>query len=281
MKQIIITLWVLVLIMDFDLKAQKLAMNLSSNHNDSENTSTNKLSIIHNNAFQQGEQLKYLVYYGWIDAGTAELKITKNSYSLSGRQCYRVMAYGRSLGFTDWVYKVRDTLETYIDKDYIIPWKFVRNVKEGNYSHYNIVDFDHYQNKAYSKKTGEHSVPDNIQDIVSAYYYARCALFNDNLSPGDTIFINTFFDDKIYTLAAYYEGKETVKMDLGEIKCLKLKPMAEEGRMFKTKDSITIWVSDDENHIPVRVESEILVGSVKFDLIEYTGLKNPLSIVKN
>lgn len=269
-----------ILVIISGINAQKLALNLNSHNKDSGNNTVKKLDTVNNTAFKSGEYLKYLVYYGWIDAGEAELIIEDKSSVVSGRTCYHVIAQGRSLGITDWVYKVRDKYETYIDQDYMLPWKFVRSVREGGYKHYNEVDFDHYNNKATSKITGVHAVPDNIQDVVSAFYYARCAVFNDKMNIGDTIVINTFFDDQLYSLAARYLGKESVETDLGEFNCLKFNPMVQEGRMFKAKESIILWISDDGNYIPVRVESEILVGSVKFDLVEYSGLKNKLSLEK-
>ena len=75
-------------------------------------------------------------------------------------------------------------------------------------------------------------------------------------------------------------GREVLKSDIGKIRCIKLRPQLIVDRVFKDADDMTLWVTDDENKIPVRVQSNLRVGSLKVDLIEYSGLKNSLALVK-
>lgn len=234
------------------------------------------LRRINNEAFAEGEFLKYKVHYGWITAGDATLEVQKENYNIAGRNCFRVIARGRSLGLTDILYKVRDTYESYIDKDAIIPWKSVRDIREGSYTQYDEVTYDHSTDSVSSKLFGKKQMTDNIQDLLSAFYFARTYVFA-NGKPGDTLIIKTFFDGELFPIVVLYVGKETVETGLGIFKCLKLIPLVEEGRVFKSKEDVRIWVTDDKNFIPVRIQSDIIVGSVKFDLVEYSGLKNKLN----
>ena len=78
-----------------------------------------------------------------------------------------------------------------------------------------------------------------------------------------------------------FVGKENISTKFGTFRCLKFHPQLLEGRVFKNKEDMTLWVSDDENKIPIRAEAKILVGSVKMDIKGFSGLANePLSLLK-
>ncbi|MBL4654812.1 MAG: DUF3108 domain-containing protein, partial [Bacteroidia bacterium] len=90
-----------------------------------------------------------------------------------------------------------------------------------------------------------------------------------------------YFTDEIFPVYAKYLGKTTIKTGLGKFRCLKLMPLVQEGRVFEEQDGIIAYISDDLNYIPIRIESELWLGSFKFDLVEYSGLKNSLAFVKD
>ena len=76
-----------------------------------------------------------------------------------------------------------------------------------------------------------------------------------------------------------FVGRERLTTKLGTFSCLKFKPLLQVGRVFKAKEEMSIWFTDDKNHIPVRLESKISVGSIQIDLMEYSGLNNPIAKV--
>lgn len=229
-----------------------------------ENVQLNEIS-----AFKSGETLKYRLHYGFIDGGLAFLNIEEKT--LNGRKVFHAKAFARTAGIADKLFNVRDLYECYFDAQTCTPLKSVRNITEGKYKLYNEVDYFVAEKKAHSQKTGEHKVPENIQDFVSAFYFARNTLFS-NIKTGDIITINTFFDDKIYPLKIRYRGIETISCNYGKIKCMKFSPEVEPGRVFDTKDDLDIWISADINKVPVRIQMNLAVGSVKCDLVESTGL---------
>ena len=237
--------------------------------------SNDSLRKINNEAFSEGEFLKYRIHYGWITAGEATLEIQKENYEVNDRNCFRMIAKGRSQGITDVLYKVRDKYESYVDKESIIPLKSIRDIREGDYKSYDEITYNPFTDTITSQLYGKKQMPDNIQDLLSAFYFARCYVFA-NAKPGDTLVINTFFDGELFPMVVRYAGKEKVETDLGIFNCLKLFPLVEEGRVFKSKEDVRIWVTDDKSFIPVRIQSDIIVGSVKFDLVEYSGLRNRL-----
>ena len=68
-----------------------------------------------------------------------------------------------------------------------------------------------------------------------------------------------------------------IKTKFGKVKCLVLRPVLQKGRVFKDEESMTIYVTDDANKIPILIQSELLVGSIKIELADYEGLRNPVS----
>lgn len=237
-----------------------------------------KLRKVVNKAFATGEVLEYRVHYGIIDAGTAKLEVGPELKTIGGRPCYRVIGTGRSVGAFDWFFKVRDHYESYIDSESILPWLFIRKIDEGGYKKNQNVSFNHFKGTATSEKKTI-TTPSHVQDLVSAFYYARTLDF-DNAQPGDTFLIHTYLDDEVFPLVIKYEGKSTLKTKLGKIRCIAFKPYLLEGRVFKEKEGMTIWVSDDKNRIPVRAQADILVGSIKMDITSYKNLANPVALVK-
>lgn len=233
------------------------------------------LRIVRNNAFRYGEKLEYRVHYGIITAGETIFEVKKSPYVLNGRNCYHVVGTGRSLGAFNWFFKVRDTYETYIDEKSMLPWKFIRDVYEGGFTIYDNVKFYHYKNKLTSMG-GTFDVPAGIQDVLSAIYYFRTVDYS-KYKPYDKFPVSVFIDDKVYNLKVIYLGKEIITTELGKFRCLKFKPDLVAGTIFKEDAKMYIWVTDDENKIPLRIESEVLVGSIKADIRAISGVRNKLT----
>ena len=232
-----------------------------------------KCGII-NNSFAAREVLKYDVGYKmgwiWISAGVVDFKIEEGN--MFNKACYHITGFGKTHKSYDWFFKVRDKYETYIDKQTMLPLKFIRDVNEGGYKIYNDVTFDRENNKVTSVK-GTFDVPECTHDVLSAIYYSRCINFN-SYTKNDTIPLTLFLDNKVYKSYIRYLGKETVKTDFGKVRCVKFKPLLIEGTIFEGGESMVVWATDDENRIPVLIESPILVGSIKAELKSYSNLRN-------
>jgi hypothetical protein len=234
------------------------------------------LRKINNEAFKPGEMLKFRIHYGIVDAGEATLEVKEEVKNFGGRECYHMVGNGRSVGAFDWFFKVRDRYESVVDKEALIPWLFIRRVNEGGYIINQNVSFNHFTDSAKSEKATI-AVPDNTQDLISSFYYARTIDFS-NAKEGDIFPIIGYLDDEVFPLNLKYLGKEMIKSKKGTFRCLKLRPMLQEGRVFKDQEDMTIWVSDDKNKIPVRVQTDIMVGSIKMDLVDFSNLANTPAI---
>lgn len=232
---------------------------------------------IKNISFQEGEKLYFKVFYNmgsiWIGAGLATFNTTLEE--MNGKKVYHITGDGSTLKSYEWFYKVRDRYETYIDAETMLPAKFVRNVNEGGYKIYNNVTFNQNIGQAVSTN-GVFKTPTCIQDVLSAIYYARNIDYN-KYKPGDKIPFTMFLDDQVYNLYIRYVGKERITTKYGTFNTIKISPLLIQGTIFKGGEKMMVWVSDDNNHIPVRVDSPILVGSVKVDMVGYEKLRNPFT----
>jgi len=232
---------------------------------------------IRNTAFSANEVLVNNVFYSviglYVNAGTATF--TTRLEHLDGKPVYHVIGAGNSNSSYDWIFKVRDRYETYFDTTYLLPIKFIRNVDEGGYKKHEDVTFNRQNNTA-TTTSGVFKVPNGVQDVLSSIYYARNIDFS-RYKIDDKIPFSMFLDNQVYNLYIRYLGKETVKTRYGKFHAIKFKPLLVKGTIFEGGEKMTVWVSDDRNHIPLRVESPIAVGSIKVDMMQYRNLRYPLS----
>lgn len=251
-------------------------------------TSASSLTTTTKKAFARGEKVTYRVHYGVIDAGEATIEVKNEVKVVGGRNTYHVVGTGKSLGAFNYFYKVNDRYETFIDEEKLYPWLFIRRVNEGGFIINQDYVFNQNKNLVKYTRTGTDqkangtkvvTTKPGMHDIISATYYARNKDMS-KLKVGDKINVTTFFDEEEWPLAFKFLGKETIKTKYGKIACLKFTPMVQKGRVFKEQEEMILWISDDANHLPIRLEAKILVGSVKMDIKEYSGLATPLTIIK-
>ncbi len=232
---------------------------------------------LHNLAFTEDENISFQIFYSvvgiYVNAGTANFSL--NPEMVNNRPSYHVVGSGTSNPSYDWIFKVRDRYETYIDTATLQPLKFIRNIEEGGFKKYENITFNHQANTAITTN-GVFKVPNCVQDVLSSIYYARNINFN-NYKEGDKIPFFMFLDNEVYNLYIKYMGKEVVKTKYGKFNSIKFKPLLVKGTLFQGGEKMTVWVSDDANHIPLRIESPIVVGSVKVDMMGYKNLRYPLT----
>ncbi len=227
-------------------------------------------------AYKKGEWLKYkLSYSGFLKAGEAELKVTEKT--LNGRKVFHAKGTGRTSTVVSWFFKVRDTYQSYFDKDTVKPRLFLRNVYEGGYTINRKIFF--HNDKAhitdYNKNTKSIKKAVNVQDMISAFYQLRNHDIK-SMKKNDEISMNIFFDGESFPFKLKYLGEETLKTSFGKLKTKIFRPLVQSGRVFKAKESVKIWVTADKNKIPVYIKADLAVGSVRVKLSDYKGLVHKL-----
>ncbi len=233
--------------------------------------------------FKGGEYLKYKLSYGPVNAGIATLKIENHFENKT--DMLHVIGKGWTTGMTNFFFSVKDNYETYFDKNQMKPFRFIRKIDEGGYTKDKeiLFDFNDYRATVIDHKMNKKnsfSIEKDVQDMLSSLYYVRNIDFT-TLKEGDIISIKMFLDSEIYRLNLIIKEREVIKFNKKKIKTIVLQPTVQEGRIFKSNESVTFWISDDLNKVPLKIKASILVGSIKAELIEYKGLSNPMTFIFN
>jgi hypothetical protein len=239
---------------------------------------TYPLRSIQHTAFQAGEKLSYILHYGFVNAGEATIELEESDQTIQGRKVLRAGGRGPSIGAFSTFYKVDDYYESYFDAEGVFPWVFIRRVSEGGYEFSQDYIYMQHLRQVKTQKNETHTVPANVQDMISAFYYARTIDYS-NAAKGDEFLIDCFLDDENWPLRMRFVGRETIKLRNGKFRCLKFQPVVQEGRIFKTNDDLNVWVTDDANHVPVLVQAKVLVRFDQDGAERYEGLANPIAKV--
>lgn len=237
-----------------------------------------------NFSFQGGEIIEYKLYYNlnfiWIPAA----RVTFTVDDLGDK--YHIIAKANTLKSYDWFFKVRDHYEVIVDKETMLPLSSKRDVLEGGYKLYEEITYDQVSQKAISLrgKTKEKAVlrefpvSSCIQDILSVIYHTRNLDFKQ-YEPGQKFPINIFMDKEEWPLHVAYLGEKRKKKikGLGVYDAVLLQPEVISGEVFSSDTEMFIWASNDDNRIPLLIESPISVGSIKAVMQECKGLRHEMT----
>lgn len=233
-------------------------------------------------SYRDGEWFKFRIHYGWFNASYATLEVKEENYN--HKDVFHVVGKGESTGLLDMFFEVDDTYETYIDKSNDLPLKFIRDINEGGHTKNRIIYFDQNTHQAKVKdlkhnKEDTFTTKPNVQDMLSVFYFLRNKIDTENLTKGDEIFVDLFFDDENYKFKTVFLGREVLKTKFGKVNALKFRPYVQADRIFKEEESLTFWVSDDKNKIPLKIKANLAVGSLEADLEAFKGLNHSFKII--
>ena len=227
-------------------------------------------------AFDTGEWFKFRIHYGLINAGYATLEVQEAVRN--NKKVYHAIGKGYTTGMSRFFFKVDDNYESYFDKETGNPYQFVRKIDEGGYTKNQEGFFNQATNrilvKVYKHKSeNTFLIPENTQDIMSTFYYLRNYPTIDKLKVGESVAVDMFFDNETTKFKLKFVGTEDLETKFGVVPTMIFRPLVQSGRVFKEKESLTVWISDDDNKIPVRIQASLAVGSIKADLDAFKGLK--------
>lgn len=235
--------------------------------------------------FSVGERLSYHVSYHlmgiWVGAGKVTFSVDETSFL--GHDCYQFKGTGVTYPRYNWFFEVDDTYMAFADKDGLKPYRFFRDVSEGSFYFREENLFDHKKQRVYSVlkvkerpvKVDTHLMDPNVVDVLSMIYSTRNLDF-DNYQIGEKVQMKMFIDRESFNIYIKYLGTDTYDhSEYGEVECHVFSPLLVEGSMFRSGERMKVWVSKDENLIPVYIESDIRVGSIRSELIDFEGLRFP------
>ncbi|MCF6296374.1 MAG: DUF3108 domain-containing protein [Flavobacteriaceae bacterium] len=231
--------------------------------------------------FKDGEFLKFKITYGLINAGFASLKVEETV--TNNESMHHVIGKGWTIGMTHFFFPVKDDYQTYISKKTSLPYRFIRKIREGSHTKNKEIFFNHKKQQAkvldYKHDTEKlFTIEKEIQDMLSTLYYLR-SLDLKTLKKEEAITVNMFLDNEIIKFKLIFKGRELIKTKFGKVKTLVFSPTVQEGRVFKENESVTLWITDDANKIPIKIKASILIGSLKAELVTYKGLANSFPII--
>ena len=216
-----------------------------------------------------GEELTYDVYWGVIQAGTASLD-TNQVVLIDGKTAYRIFSHAETIGFVDVFYRVRDYNVAWMDAKTFCSLGYSKHLHEGRFMRDEWARFDSakgvFTAKIKNKKDQiswvQGKIPENVQDVLSSFYYIR----SQNLIPGTTytLTVNT---QKNWDLLVRVYPPEEVQVPAGKFICFPVEPYLRDAGIFIQKGKkLLVWLTADERKIPVRMQSEVFIGHVRADL---------------
>lgn len=240
-------------------------------------------------AFGPGEKMYFTMHYKWgaINSDVGHAEVTLDTLTFNSRKAFFCKVYGRTTKFYDIFFKVREDFRSWFAVDGLRPLKFTRDTHEGNYVARNTYLYDwsatdpHIVADLYSSSRGERSMEIPLTrctyDLPALFYYAR-NMDVDNVVPGKRYPMTFAIDDDVFNVYFILYGKETIKVKgLGTVKTIKFAAKLLAGEVFTGEEDMMIWISDDENRLPVYFEAPILVGTASGRMTDCEGLKYPFS----
>lgn len=244
-----------------------------------------------NKAFNAGEKLNYQLYFNWqfiwIKAGTATIEIQPATWQ--GNSAYRASLITRGSKRTDKLFMMRDTLLSYVSTD-LMPLSYHKGALEGKRYYIDDARFSYSGGKQHVSqhfvshegkiRTNEWSGTDCVFDMITMVLRAR-SFDPSDYREGQHIKFRMADGCKIKDETLIFRGRKKFKMESTGItyRCLVFSFV--EYKNGKEKEVITFYITDDLNHMPVRLDMFLRFGTAKAFLSNHTGLRNPeTSIIK-
>ncbi len=219
-----------------------------------------------------GETLEYEIKWGMVSVGKAQMTVPK-LVEISSSPCYYIVSSAKSSSFVDTFYKVRDLNESWLDASLLISMGYSKKIREGGFLRDEWTVFDNKnlsfkgqkinKNNIAAEQSGQLSGP--VQDILSSLYFTR----TQKLETGKDIIldVNT---QKNWPLVIKVYKKERVKTPAGEFECYVVEPKIREEGIFVAKGKkLMIWLTADEERIPVLMKAEVFIGHVSARLVRH------------
>ena len=232
--------------------------------------------------FVPGEEMHMTVYYNWgfiwVHAGDADFRT--DSLTFNKKSCIRINATGTSLRRWSFIFTLLDHYQSIVDLNGFKPLHYEKNTMEGGYWIHNIYDFDwkkkhlavFTESKRFPAKDTSYQLKHPLFDVLTATYYLR-TINTDSLQTGDTINIPVISDGEFDTYHIVYAGMGSLRKKNEILPCHVYKAVIAKSTFFSKTDPLVVFVSDDTRRLPVYVEANIIVGSVKVFLNPYRGFK--------
>ena len=233
--------------------------------------------------------MAFTLHYNWgsINSDVAHATVHIDSLTYNGQKAYKCTIKGQTTRIYDLFFSVREDFQSWFTRDGLKPLKFYRHSIEGNYESRNTYIYDWNASEPvihadlYTSRVGEHTkelpLTQCTFDLPALFYFARNMNY-DAVEPGRKYPMTFAIDDEIYNVYFILYGPETIKVKgLGTVKTIKFAAKLLEGEVFKGDADMMIWISDDQNRLPVYFEAPLLMGTATGRMTACGGLKYPFT----
>jgi len=239
-------------------------------------------------SFKDREQITFVANYTWglINTGVGELTTTVY-YKEDGREkepYFEALASVKTYSFFDKFFRIRDTYEARFRARNVTPLYFYRDIHEGKYTIQNRFHFidDHQVDARITRSNNR--IKDTLMqgkpctfDLMTLLYFAR-NIETSSMKQGDQLSLSFVIDEEMHDLYFRYITTEQKKVPgVGTFRCKKFSVSLVAGVVFTGKEEMLVWISDDDNRLPIWMETPVIVGKVSARIAKYDGLKFPLS----
>lgn len=236
-----------------------------------------------NTTYSPGEKLYYNVYYnlGFLKIKLADVKLWTDEAFYKQKKVLAIYNTTNTLKEYEWIIKVKDYYASYLDPMSMRVERHIQKTLVNNYSTNYEYRFDHQNNKVYAtiensktkKYTDTLSLQPCLHDLLSAACYPRNINF-DRLSKGAKVSLPVLLDTTIRQIYFKYQGIEQINTkNRKNVSCIKFVPLLVETSIFKEGEKMTVWLSNDQNKVPLMMESELRIGKILVQLVKYEGLR--------
>ncbi|MEY2635810.1 MAG: hypothetical protein RLZZ197_286 [Bacteroidota bacterium] len=228
-----------------------------------------------NSPLLAGENLKYRIHLGFINAAEATIKSSPGTTTLGDQTLRKVEIEGKTTGVLELFSPLRDYWSAQIDTESLLPVKTEMRKKEGRYRKEETVLYQ--MDKGFARITSPQNKPvtstingpKDLLDLISAYYFLRSKPVSEK-KPGSRWSAQVLVDSKIYELVLVVRSKETIETEAGKKASIKTNILLPKNNLFKEEDAIRLWISDDEYQVPLKVQVNLKIGFLTIDLIDYS-----------
>lgn len=243
-----------------------------------------------NLAFRSGEKMYFTMHYEWgmINSDIGSAVVSLDEVTFNGQKAFKCSVTGRTTKMYDLFFKVRENFTSWFTVDGLRPLKFTRDTYEGKYEARNTYIYNwnaaepYIDADVYTSSTGQKNLQLPLTqctfDLPALFFFAR-NIDMSKVQKGKRYPMTFAIDDEVYNVHFVFYGKDVIDVKgLGRVHAIKFSARLIAGEIFNGDTDVMIWISDDENRVPVYFEAPILVGKASGRMSGYEGLKYPLKI---
>ena len=212
--------------------------------------------IIAQTPFKIGESLQYHAEFNRVRVGEAELKVSAIE-EINTIKSYHIIYVAKTKGLADRLFKIRDQIDIWIDKEGFFTHRLIKNINQGNYKNQIDVKFN-YKKSIATTSTKEVAIDFKARDSFSLFYYLRTIPLKEN----EIMSFSSFEGKRIVDYKLQITGNEIIRTELGNFSCKVIRPYQEGKNLFKNQGDIQIWISDDQKRLPVKIQIKMKFGSM-------------------